>query len=161
MSSTTAPYSSPTMAILASSTSPLPASSIKSTTPRRSFWTWQSKEHSMLGQPCGADIIHLPPYVLAFRDPEAWANIYRAYKSKNGGAVRDRRKDQVRHQRIGEKPPWWRALIGQKALETAKCKLQSSNGGRIEQIEKIKRKEKSEKQKNKKQKREKKELCFL
>ncbi|RXH97202.1 hypothetical protein DVH24_035870 [Malus domestica] len=59
------------------------------------------------------------------------------------------------------KPPWWRALIGQKALETTKCKVQSSNGGSTEQIEKIKRKEKNKKQKNKMQKEKRKNYAFF
>ncbi|KAM2228107.1 hypothetical protein ACFXTI_014840 [Malus domestica] len=47
------------MAAPASSTSPLLATSIKSTTSRMSFWTRRSKERSRLGQLCGADVIHL------------------------------------------------------------------------------------------------------
>ncbi|TQD90244.1 hypothetical protein C1H46_024161 [Malus baccata] len=58
------------------------------------------------------------PYVLAFRDQQAWANAYRSCESKMveqceagariGCAISGSEKC---------KPPWWRALIGQKALD--------------------------------------------
>ncbi|TQD90245.1 hypothetical protein C1H46_024162 [Malus baccata] len=55
------------------------------------------------------------PYVLAFRDPKAWANAYRACKSKMV-------EQCVAGARIGCaisgsekcKPPWWRALIAKE-----------------------------------------------
>ncbi|TQD90240.1 hypothetical protein C1H46_024157 [Malus baccata] len=71
-------------------------------------------------------------YIMAFRDPKAWANAYRACESKMveqceagariGCAISGSEKC---------KPPWWRALIGQKApdlKQREQCKEREMEG---------------------------------
>ncbi|KAK9945221.1 hypothetical protein M0R45_010746 [Rubus argutus] len=72
------------------------------------------------------------PYVLAFRDPKAWANAYRACESKIISQCEAGSRIGCAISASGKcKPPWWRFLIGQKApdlKQRAECEERETEG---------------------------------
>lgn len=71
------------------------------------------------------------PYVLAFRDPKAWANAYRACESKIVEQCEAGARIACAISASEKcKPPWWGALIGQKVrLEAEGTVRGETNGG--------------------------------
>ncbi|KAM1101544.1 hypothetical protein ACFX2B_007813 [Malus domestica] len=58
------------------------------------------------------------PYVLVFRDPKAWANAYRACESKIVEQCEAGARIACAVSASEKcKPPWWRAMIGQKVTD--------------------------------------------
>ncbi|KAJ7972735.1 Bifunctional lysine-specific demethylase and histidyl-hydroxylase [Quillaja saponaria] len=58
------------------------------------------------------------PYVLAFRDAQAWASAYRACESKITAQCEDgARIGCAINATVKCKPPWWQAMMGGKVLD--------------------------------------------